>query len=99
MNWAHGPWTGARLRSTVDFGRGMAVGSPEHGLAGDVMGQSLLWMLQNGEGSSPIHTGGLNEWRKGIVRLVTERSIRAVVVVGDKVLWERRSSSNSRDGN
>jgi hypothetical protein len=99
MNWAHGPWTGGRLLSTVDFCRGMAVGSPEHGLAGDVMGQSLPWMLQNGEGSSPIHIGGSNERRRGIIGLVTERSIQAVVVLGDKVLWARRSSSNSRDGN
>jgi hypothetical protein len=28
-----------------------------------------------------------------------KRSIRAAVVLGDKVLWARRSDSNNRDGN
>jgi hypothetical protein len=74
------------------------VGSPEHGLAGAVMARSSPWIQQHGEGSSPILTDGSDERRRDDARPATERSVRAVVVLGD-VLWARSNDSNNRDGN
>jgi hypothetical protein len=41
MDWAHDPWTAGQLWSTVNFGRGATVGSPEHGLVSAVLNREL----------------------------------------------------------
>jgi hypothetical protein len=82
---------------TVDFGRGAAVGSPEHGLTDVAVAWSSPRLHQNGEGVSPVLTSCSDGRWRGSDGPVIERCDRAALLFISKCYGVRRNEGRCRE--